>query len=63
MQGLVKTCLEMCAVDLTEVYSQDRFNERSMQVGLSTVAADLETSWNPPNHEVTNAAVSCESQG
>ena len=53
----------MCAVDLTEVYSQDLFNERSMQVGLSTVAADLETGWNPPNHEVTNAAVSCESQG
>ena len=64
MQVLVRTCLEMCAVDLTEVYSQDLFNERSMQVGLSTgVAADLETGWNQPNHEVTNAAVSCESQG
>ena len=47
MQGLVRTCLEMCAVDLTEVYSPALFNERSMQLGLSTgVAADLETAWN-----------------
>ena len=47
MQSLVKTCLEMCAVDLTEVYSPALFNERSMQLGLSTgVAAQLENGWN-----------------
>ena len=47
MQGLVRTCLEMCAVDLTEVHSPDLFNEPSMQLALSTeVAADLETGWN-----------------
>ena len=36
MQGLVRTCVEMCAVDLTEVYSPALFNERSMLLGLST---------------------------
>ena len=36
VKGLVKTCLEMCAADLTEVYSPALFNERSMQLGLST---------------------------
>ena len=47
MHGLVKTCLEMCAVDLTEVYSASLFNERSMQLGVSPgVAADMETGWN-----------------
>ena len=47
MQGLVKTCFEMCAVDLTEVHSPALFTERSMQLGLSTgVAAELETGWN-----------------
>ena len=47
VQGLVKTCLEMCAVDLAEVYSPALFNERSMQLGVNTgVAADLETGWN-----------------
>ena len=47
VQSLVKTCLDMCAVDLTEVCSPALFNERSMQLGLSTgVAADLETRWN-----------------
>ena len=47
VQGLVKTCLEMCAAHLTEVYSPALFNERSMQLGLSTgVAAELETGWN-----------------
>ena len=46
-QGIVKTCLEMSAVDLTEVYSPAIFNERSMQLGISKgVAAELETSWN-----------------
>ena len=47
MQGLERTCLEMCAVDLTEVYSPPLFTERSMQLGLSTgVADDLETGCN-----------------
>ena len=47
VQGLVRTCLEMCAMGLTEVYSPALFNERSMQLGLSTgVAAELETGWN-----------------
>ena len=42
VQGLVRTCLEMCAVDLTEVYSSALFNERSVQLCLSTgVAADM----------------------
>ena len=36
VQGLVRTCLEMCAVDLTEVYSPALFHERSMQRGLSS---------------------------
>ena len=35
--SLVETCLEMCAADVTEVYSPALFNERSMQLGLSTV--------------------------
>ena len=40
VQGLVRTCLQMRAADLAEVYS---FNV----LGLSTgVAADLETGWN-----------------
>ena len=44
---LVKTCFEMCAVHLIEVYSPAHFNERSMQLSLSTgVAAELETGWN-----------------
>ena len=47
MQGLVRTYLEMCALDLTEVYSPALFNQHSMQLGLSTgVAANLETGWN-----------------
>ena len=47
MQGLVKTCLEMCSVDLTEVYSPALFNERSMQLGLnSSGAAELENACN-----------------
>ena len=64
MQGLVKTCLETCAVDLTDVYSPALFNERSMQLGLSTgVAVELETGWNlDTNHGGTSAAVSCEVQ-
>ena len=34
-------------MDLTEVHTPAVFNERSLQLGLSTgVAADLETSWN-----------------
>ena len=46
-QGLVKTCLEMCAIEMTEVYSSALFNERSMQLGLSAgVAAELGTCWN-----------------
>ena len=47
VQHLVKTCLEMYAVDLLEVYSPALFNERSMQLGLMStcVAADLETGW------------------
>ena len=40
-QGLVRTCLEMCALDLTEVYSPALFSERSMQVGLSTGSCRL----------------------
>ena len=37
----------MCVVDLTEDYSPALFNERSMQLGLSTgVAAELKTDWN-----------------
>ena len=47
VQGPVKTCLEMRAVDPTEVYSPSTFNERSMQLGLRKgVAAELETGWN-----------------
>ena len=47
MQGLVNICLETSAVDLTGVHSPAIFNERSMQLGLSTgVAAELETAWN-----------------
>ena len=47
MQGLVKTCLEMCAVALTEVYSPAIFNEHSMQLCLRTgLAAERETGWN-----------------
>ena len=47
VQGLARIFLEMCAVDLTEVYLPALFNERAMQLGLSTgVAADLETGWN-----------------
>ena len=29
VQGLVKSCLEMCATDMKEVYSPALFNERS----------------------------------
>ena len=36
VQGLVRTCLKMCAVDLAEAWSPALFNERSMQLGLST---------------------------
>ena len=47
VQGLVKTCLEMCAVALTEVYSPAIFNERLMQLGLSKGRAEeLGTGWN-----------------
>ena len=43
----MKTCLEMCAADLTEVYSPALFDERSMQLGVSAgVAAELVTGWN-----------------
>ena len=46
VQGLVRTCLETCAVDLTEVCSPASLNERSMHLGLSTgLATDLETGW------------------
>ena len=52
VEGLVETCLEMCAVDMTEVYSPAVFNKSSMQLGLSAgVAAGG-----------TNAALSCELQ-
>ena len=34
MQGLVKTCLEMGAVDLTGGYSPALFNAQAMQLGL-----------------------------
>ena len=52
VEGLVKTCLDMCAVDMTEVYSPAVFNKSSMQLGLSAgVAAGG-----------TNAALSCELQ-
>ena len=37
MRGLARTCLEMRAVDLTEVYSSALFNEHSMQLVLSTL--------------------------
>ena len=47
MQGLVKNCLKMCAVDLTEVPSQVFFNERSMRFRFSTgVFAEFEIVWN-----------------
>ena len=47
VQGLAKICLEMCAVDLAEVYSPALFNKRSRPSGLSTgVPADLTTGWN-----------------
>ena len=47
VQGLVTTCLEMCVVDLTEVYLSALFNERSMHLDLGTgVNAELETGWN-----------------
>ena len=47
VQGLVKTCLERCAVDFSEVCSPALFNEHAMQLGLSTeLAADLVTGWN-----------------
>ena len=36
VQGLVKTCLEVCAVDLTEVCSPTLDNEHAMQRSLST---------------------------
>ena len=56
VQGLVKTCLDMRAADLTEVYSPALFNERSMQLGLSTgVAAALETGWNLRSSELRTA--------
>ena len=35
VQGLVKTSLDMCAVDLTEAYSPALDHERSMQLGPS----------------------------
>ena len=47
VQGLVKACLKMYALDLTEVYLPVLFNEGSMQLDMSTrVAAGLETDWN-----------------
>ena len=48
VQGLAKTCWEMCGVDLTEVHSPSLFNQRLTQL-------DLEI-------DVTNAAASCELQ-
>ena len=42
MHGLGKTCLEMCAADLTDIYSPSLFEERAVQLGLSCgPAADL----------------------
>ena len=47
VQVLVRTCLEVCAVDLAEVYLPALINKRSVQLGLCTgVAADLVTGWN-----------------
>ena len=36
VQGLVKTCLEMCAVDSTVVFPPTLFDEHVIQLGLST---------------------------
>ena len=56
VQGLVKTCLDMRAADLTEVHSPALFNERSMQLGVSTgVAAELQTGWNLCSSELRTA--------
>ena len=47
VQGLVRTCLEMRAVDLTKVYSPALFNDHSMQLDLSAgVPVDLVTGLN-----------------
>ena len=47
VQGLMNTCLGVCAADLTKVCSPGLFNDGSMQLVLSTgVAADLGTGWN-----------------
>ena len=52
----MKTCLDMRAADLTEVYSPALFNERSMQLGVSTgVAAELQTGWNLCSSELRTA--------
>ena len=40
VQGPVRTCMEMCAVEVTVVYSPALFNERSMQLDLSTGAGN-----------------------
>ena len=63
---LLKTCLEMCAMDLTEVHSPTLFNKRSMQLGLTTnVAPELGDGLDLGDqiaNGVTSATTSCEAQ-
>eukprot|EP00972_Heterocapsa_arctica_P093947 13856385-Heterocapsa_arctica.AAC.1 len=43
-EELVKIVLEICAIDLAEVYSPARFRDKALQMGLSAgMAADLLT--------------------
>ena len=47
VKRLLETCVEMCSMDLTEVYSPALFYERSTQTWPECrVAEDLETGWN-----------------
>eukprot|EP00972_Heterocapsa_arctica_P089378 13176955-Heterocapsa_arctica.AAC.1 len=40
-EELVKIVLEMCAIDLAEIYSPERFKNKALQMGLSAgMAAD-----------------------
>eukprot|EP00972_Heterocapsa_arctica_P026811 3945276-Heterocapsa_arctica.AAC.1 len=43
-EELVKIELEMCAIDLSQIYSPEIFNNKALQMGLSAgMAADLLT--------------------
>eukprot|EP00972_Heterocapsa_arctica_P069960 10335872-Heterocapsa_arctica.AAC.1 len=45
-EELVNIVLEMCAIDLSEIYSPERFKNKALQTGLSAGLAEyLLTGW------------------